>query len=622
MKFRTFLKRFQLDYLSGALKDTFARFPLSVPCCAAAAVLCLLRTHDHELLTEDAHERMLLFLWNGLVFFTAAKLFAEAHKLSAGRLAGIWLGGGLALLALVFVPAHCTALQLFVAAALALSMLFAPYIGRNATEDSFWYYNYLNGIALVIAGISTFILCLGLSAVIGSMDYLIYNMQFNNKIYADLWVSGALFFGPLAFMHQIPRQFDFEKGECAMLPGVYFIANYLIVPLVLIYAWVLYVYFAKIAFEWELPKGNLAYMVTGFGAAGVAARLAVFPMRQNGTRLLQQFYKYFYFLLVVPLLLLAVGLYTRISQYGVTEERYAIGLCLAWLSLLAAYYIVKPGRAHIKHVPMLLSVLFLAAALGPWSAVSISTHSQKARLETMLAAAGVLKDGGIVKTNADIPFAARKEISSILEYLLEDRGDSVAAWVAPFRAQILSKYKLENYRPCPVRSFSPCQDGVSAERIMEAWGVKYVSPWAEEDSLYFSVSISRYDWLAGSLIKVAPYTHLASVNAYLNNGAWSEERVYEDGAEKLKVVFSMADDGVFRVALPDGRSAAFALQPLAGALYKEEVISVSKEMEARMIMTPDSAGFPAKISISSLRGQRQGGSVKLDGASLLILFSP
>ena len=157
---------------------------------------------------------------------------------------------------------------------------------------------------------------------------------------------------------------------------------------------------------------------------------------------------------------------------------------------------------------------------------------------------------------------------------------------------------------------------------MEAWGVKYVSPWAEEDSLYFSVSISRYDWLAGSLIKVAPYTHLASVNAYLNNGAWSEERVYEDGAEKLKVVFSMADDGVFRVALPDGRSAAFALQPLAGALYKEEVISVSKEMEARMIMTPDSAGFPAKISISSLRGQRQGGSVKLDGASLLILFSP
>jgi hypothetical protein len=621
---RAFLKRFQFEYLFGVLKDTSLRFPLSVACCAAAAALTVLRVHEAKLFDEDFADRAMLFLWHGLVFFTALRLFVESRGLSRALEFLLAALGGALLLALSFLPAHFSAMHLFVSAALSLSMLFAPYVGRAATEDSVWYYNYLNGISLVIAGLSTFILCLGLCAVVGSMDYLIYGMKFNGRVYGDIWIFGGMFFGPLAFMHQIPRRFDFEKGECALLPGVHFIANYLVVPLVLIYTWVLYAYFLKIAVQWELPKGQLAYMVTGFGAAGIAAHLAVFPMRETGTMLLRQFHRYFYLLLIVPVILLAIGLYTRISQYGVTEERYTIGIALVWLALLAAWHIAKPFRAHIKHVPMVLAALFLLAAAGPWGAVNLSTQSQSARLEALLAQAGVLAQGEVRKTDKPVPFELRKNISGVLDYMFDGKEKAVARWLEPFRAGIEEKYKItDSERQDCSRKFSGCWEwSYMPERLMEAWGMKYVSRWEDSESDYVSISPANYDALENRILRVSPYAYMIRVNAYLHNGEWREERSFESGAEKMKVALALSAEGVFTLTLADGRSAAFPLQPLAQQLYAEKLVSVPSERLDRLTLHADSGAFPAEAQVSALRGRVAADQVKLESVTLLVLFSP
>lgn len=633
MRFREFLRRFQLEYLTNALKETAARFPLSVACAAAGAIVSMLEVHEFKLLADDHLQRLLLFLSYALVFFTSARLFAEGSRLSKAREWLLMAAGGIGLAALVAIPDQFSAMHMMVSSALTLSMLFAPYIGRNSSEDSVWYYNYLNGISLAIAGLSTVILCLGVSAIIGSMDYLLYDMQLSVKVYADIWIFGGCFFGPVMFLHQLSRQFDFEKGECVMLPGIFFIANYLVVPLILIYMWVLYVYFLKIAVQWELPKGNLAYMVTSFGALGVAARMAVFPMRQEkGTQLLRQFYKYFYYMLIIPLVLLAIGLYTRISQYGITEERYAIGICLVWLSALCVWNIARPAQAHIKHVPMALAILFLFGAFGPWGAVSLSTRDQVGRLDALLHRVGVIKqDGSIVRTAQEVPFKVRQDISGILDYMFNGKRSAIMPWLEPFRAELAKKSGdgqsglfTKEGDACE-RRFTRCwQDMEMPQYVMEVWGMQYVSRWQTEDTegKYVTITANRGNWTSLEIVKVQPYAYAVWFTPY-NEGSWNIEKVWKEGGkEKFRLKFVQTGPGVFTATLSDGRQAVFDLMPVAEHFMKEHVTAVPEaEMDRLDVEPAPGAGFPARITITELHGTGAAGHFKLDGASMLFLFS-
>ena len=631
MRIRQFLRRFQVEYLTQALKSTFSRFPASVIVASLAAIISILAAHDIKIFTDDGMARVLLFLSNTLAFFTAARLYAEGAGAGLRRQLAIGVFGGALLFALAFVPEQFSAMHIFVSAALALSMLFAPYIGRRSTEDSVWYYNYLNGLSFAIAGVSAVILCLGLCAIIGSMDYLLYDMKLSKTIYADIWIFGSAFFGPVMFMHQISRQFDFLKEECQPPKGVYFIANYIVVPLILIYMWVLYVYFLKIAVQWELPKGNLAYMVTGFGSLGAAARLAVFPMRENGTKLLQQFYKFFFFILVVPILLLAIGLYTRISEYGVTEERYAIGICLAWMTLLTAWNLGKPKQAHIKHVPMALATLLLLAAIGPWGAISVSTHSQVARLETLLHKAGVLHDDGkIAKTAETVPFALRKDISSTLDYIFDGKRKAIAQWVEPFRAEMEKKFKAEggvklDDNACEGRRFTHCwqEQYEMPRRVMQAWGMEYVSPYQSEESSYLTFRAPGSEWNYGAVNRVAPYTYVTWVMPSAYNADWNIVQVYkEDGVQKFTLTIAMTMKGLLTISLADGRKAEFDLFPLAEGFFKEKIQDVPEAERGKLILKGDAGGLPAELHVSELHGHLDGGAFKLDGGSMMLLFTP
>ena len=637
MRIRQFLRRFQVEYLTQALKSTFVRFPASVIVALLACVLSILAAHDIKIFTDDGMARVLLFLSNALAFFTAVRLYAEGAGARPRRQWAIGIFGGALLFALAFVPDQYSAMHIFVTAALALSMLFAPYIGRDSTEDSVWYYNYLNGLSFAIAGVSAVILCLGLSAIIGSMDYLLYDMKLSKTIYADIWIFGSTFFGPVMFMHQLSRQFDFLKEECQPPKGIYFIANYIVVPLILIYMWVLYVYFLKIAVQWELPKGNLAYMVTGFGSLGAAARLAVFPMRESGTKLLQQFYKFFFFILIVPILLLAIGLYTRISQYGVTEERYAIGICLTWMTLLTAWNLAKPKRAHIKHVPMALATLFLLASIGPWGAISVSTHSQVARLETLLHKAGVIRDDGqIAKTAQAVPFELRKDISGTLDYMFDGKRKAISRWVDPFRAELEKKYKAEggvkfDDNECEGRRFTHCwqEEYQMPRRIMEAWGMDYVSRWENEDSQggeYKSFTTgygAPYNNM--EVMKVAPYSYALWMSPTLYGDVpWYVDHVLKEGGgtpRGLKV--SMTNEGVVTVALDGTAKATFNIRPAVDAVVKANLQPVPDSMLDKLDLKPDSGAFPAELHITEIHGRlQQGKPFRIEGGSMLLLFTP
>ena len=79
------------------------------------------------------------------------------------------------------------------------------------------------------------------------------------------------------------------------------ILNFILSPAVIIYTVILYTYFIKIAFEWDLPKGGVAWMVMGFITVALIGRVAQSILSQ---RYYDWFYKHFTLIAIPPLIML------------------------------------------------------------------------------------------------------------------------------------------------------------------------------------------------------------------------------------------------------------------------------------------------------------------------------
>ena len=63
--------------------------------------------------------------------------------------------------------------------------------------------------------------------------------------------------------------------------GVSVLVNYVLVPVIFIYAVILHAYAVKIALEQSLPEGQIATIVTIFALGGTGAWLIAWPWREE-----------------------------------------------------------------------------------------------------------------------------------------------------------------------------------------------------------------------------------------------------------------------------------------------------------------------------------------------------
>jgi hypothetical protein len=97
--------------------------------------------------------------------------------------------------------------------------------------------------------------------------------------------------------------------------------------------------------------------------------------------------------MVVPTFLLALAVWQRINEYGVTPERYCLCLFAIWLAAMAIYMGVARGRIDLRAIPASLGLALLLSSFGPWGAVSVSIRSQLGEFRHLLESQGVLVDG-------------------------------------------------------------------------------------------------------------------------------------------------------------------------------------------------------------------------------------
>lgn len=338
----------------------------------------------------------------------------------------------------------------FVAAAY-FSLVFLPFINTRE-ENGFWQFNrhfFGRIINTIFYGI---ILFGGISLTLLTIDYLKL-MQVDEDLYLKIWVFIVGIFGVWYFLTGVPKNLDSFETEREYPKAIKFLAEYILLPLITLYTAVLYVYGGVILFKQEWPEGNVSIFILIYAAVGI---FATFLNPEN--RFLKIFSKWFYILLFPLIAMLFGALYVRVSDYGITENRYFIFILGIWLFCAITYYLFYKKK-NIIFIPASLGILILLTAFGPWGALAVSEQSQVSRLENLLVKNEILVDGKIEVKPREVPPQDRKEISAIVRYLDETHDFSkIEPW---FTEDIQKAVADKNFNP--------------ASQLVSAMGLSYVN---------------------------------------------------------------------------------------------------------------------------------------------------
>lgn len=289
---------------------------------------------------------------------------------------------------------------------------------REGGQGSIEYTNYFSRIAWVflmsgIVGVS--IMLLGFIAI-GAVDAL-FSLTWNEDIYAN-WATLALsLIAPLYALVQLPMRSDIDTKKYETNRFFAFLIRYVATPAIYIYFAILYAYSLKVLTNFsDWPKGMVSWLVIGFSSFGYLTY--IFSKSYEDSRIVSTFRRYFPYVVIPQIAMLAYAIWLRIAQYDLTMNRYFVVIFGLWLLGISLYYAISTSKS-LTIIPASLATISLIISLGPWSVFSYPLMRQEARLIRHLESANILQGGKIVplKSERDISKELSTEIAGGIEYL-------------------------------------------------------------------------------------------------------------------------------------------------------------------------------------------------------------
>jgi len=432
------------------------------------------------------------------------------------------------------------------AVALVLFAAFAPYL-RSGEVGAFWQFNKSLFLRIFTAGLYAGILCAGLFLALAALHNL-FGVDVVPKRYGEIWILCVGLFATWFFLAGLPEDWE-ALGQTSDYPKLLkILAQYILLPLVLVYLIILYAYLGKILIDWDWPKGWVGRLILGFSGVGILSLVLLHPIRESAEHVwVRTTSKWFYVLLVPLNVMLFLALLKRGGQYGMTEGRYIGFACCFWLALLSLYFMISRTK-NIKFIPISLCAVTLFISAGPVGMFSVSERSQISRLTEILEKNGILENGTVHKAKSPVPREDEVQISSILRYLHGMHGyDGIQPWFSE-RLKLDSAYRASVY--------------LSPSLVAEKIGVKYLNVW--EGNVHDWATIETDKTIA---IDLEGYTHLLGPRQFYGNSAAPE---LIKGMTVLRATKELDSLVLF---VPDSaggwHSLATSLSPLAAKLFEE-----------------------------------------------------
>ena len=475
------------------------RFPLAVLCFALLSVLAVGELVESTL---DVYKYMSILACGGL-WFASSALFAESRGWKTAGYYALSVPAFCAMAAYLFYMPNKEVLGptvAFLSAGLFLSIFIAPFLRADARSTYMWEFSHTLTLHMAITCLAALFFQGGSVAIFESIELLFdvdtaalyadlfHQSKYRKNLYRDIMEVLAFLFVPVLTLAGVPRRFD---GIATAYPTSYrVIATYVVLPLLLIYAALLHGYILKILLAWELPKGGVAAGVAWFGIIGTIAYLKTQPLHAE-RGIVRFFGRYFFVLLLAPLVLLAVAIGIRVQQYGITEDRYTVLLCLVWLAVSTVIAFSHYRREASRYILTLACVLLIGASFGPWSAVNISSASQVGRLQALLQHHRLLVNGRITPrdtSDRSLSLEDRAQISELLRYIVRTgKVQHIQPWFAHRRVQ-----------------------GMNSRDIMDIMRLEYIRRHAhamQEKRSHYPFRIEAKDASRRTMVHVAGYDY-------------------------------------------------------------------------------------------------------------------
>lgn len=593
MIFATYYRR-----ICHTLLGTSSRFPLAILCSLAFCIIAIMynRIDDSSL--------YLVTLFCGWCWFLAIRLFWESHCYRHRSLYYAALNFFLLLGYYIRSEVILSANSMVLGMGLFLLLFCAPFLNRSHNNLQFWLFNYRLWCRIAYAWLAALILFLGVAAVLSCLEYL-FSLRLFKDQYTDLGLISFTFFFPFLVLIGVPVSFDSEP-ETDKAEPIYYLLEYLVVPLLFIYSLILYIYLVKIAITQSLPRGRIAYLVSSYGGVGILTYLAGIPVNVSRGRLLAIFRQYFFKILIFPAILLAVGLIYRLQQYGLTESRYLLVLCFIWFSSVIFLSFIVKSHLLAKAIYVPLPFLLLLASFGPWSISSLPVFDQSRRLHQILQQNHIMQDGKIIPGTHKINFEDQKRISEILDYItLHKKTDSLKSWVSNADDKDVLGNKEKLY--------------IKPEKIAALMGVEYIDQSQRNNrNTFFSYHFEKQDYL-----KTTGYNYLIS-SVYLSTHAHKsttmitqEIKVAELG-QSITISFDQTAN-TLTINKGDQVLITASLNDLVAELRLQ---SKEKDIKKRLIVSQQNKEFPIQLFFHHLAGHiiRETHQIKIEELQFGILF--
>lgn len=420
------MKYLNLTYLWRKTLNTFFRFPLPVVFILISFVSIVVNVY----FDGKQYFLMHLFLTSILAIplFTAFNLYLERVETSRKFNFIINLVGFIILTVFyislpdksLFLKHYYRSIVLFLG--FVASIFYLPFIGFHQ-QMPFWYYNKHFIKRIFVSLFYSFVLHLGISLALVSIN-LLFDVGISYKWYAYVAIFSYLFIFPWLVLVGLPRKFTYHAQKEYYPKELKTFATYVLVPLNVIYAAILFVYILKIIITGVWPSGWTVSLILGYTIIVLLIVILTFPVLFDKDNKLLLKYVYVSFILT----LIFLGIYflaisKRISEYGLTENRLFTILIGIWMLFNVSFLFIKKIK-DLRVIPLSFLLLSFLSVSGPWNVFRISKTQQIKRLERILVKNDLLNNGKIDAKNKTINAKTQAEISSISLYLVETHGES------------------------------------------------------------------------------------------------------------------------------------------------------------------------------------------------------
>ncbi len=394
----------------------FLRFPIPLLLAYVTAGILLVLNSERNLdqPVEDTLVRIMMACCMGIPLFLGIGLAFERTSLSFAARIAIMLFSGIAIAGYgVFLLPEFKMVTMtryfLLTGALVLLFLTVPFFLRR---QGFALYATRLIIRLLITALYSLILMLSLFAILFTLDKLLgVHITENTYVYTAIIVWAA--FAPTLFVSYIPP--EGEEPDLSNSPlTLRILMIYIQIPLISVYALILYAYSARILINMAWPKGLVTNLVLGFATVGILLMFLVLPVK-SGNRIAEIFTGWYPRVSLPLFITLFAALGIRLAEYGFTEPRYFAFVLALWCFGAMLYYTFSK-RKFLTVLPVSLSIVAVLSAFGPASAFSVSEYSQERRFEAILASNGMLREGHAVPASKPISKRDRSDLASIIQY--------------------------------------------------------------------------------------------------------------------------------------------------------------------------------------------------------------